>query len=49
MGVMPTDLIAFLARKKRARALAQNNAKLMLAWFAVTGLVVVILFASSRV
>jgi hypothetical protein len=42
---MPTDLVALLARKQKARALAQDDAKLMLVWFAATGLVIEILFA----
>lgn len=42
---MPTDLVALLARKKHARALALSDAKLMLIWVATTGLVIEMLFA----
>lgn len=43
---MPTDLVALLARKKRAQALALDNSKLMLVWLAATGLIIEMLFIS---
>jgi hypothetical protein len=43
---MPTDLGALLARKNEARALAREDAKLMLVWFGICLLIIEALFAS---
>lgn len=42
---MPTDLVALHVRKKQARALVLNNAKLILVCFAINALIIAALFA----